>query len=137
MKAENFTLFQCCTFLFVSWQSSNDTFPTAMHIAVAEEIVTCLKPNLNELHRALCEKQEEFKEIIKIGRTHLQVLLLCILIVNIVFNIIFCKKIQFFWSCLIWPSCLAHIILSTFIVHEGCLAKILTIAFVIFLCMCV
>jgi len=53
-------------------QSSNDTFPTAMHIAAAEEIVHRLIPALEHLHEALAEKQKAFAKIIKIGRTHLQ-----------------------------------------------------------------
>ena len=53
-------------------QSSNDTFPTAMHIASAEEIVHRLIPALEHLHAALADKQKEFSGIIKIGRTHLQ-----------------------------------------------------------------
>ena len=53
-------------------QSSNDTFPTAMHIAAAEMIVNNLEPAVTELRDALTEKQEEFADIIKIGRTHLQ-----------------------------------------------------------------
>ena len=53
-------------------QSSNDTFPTAMHIAVAEEIVHMLVPSLQQLHNALNDKAQSFKDIIKIGRTHTQ-----------------------------------------------------------------
>ncbi|XP_077274319.1 fumarate hydratase, mitochondrial isoform X2 [Temnothorax americanus] len=53
-------------------QSSNDTFPTAMHIAVALEIHKVLIPGLEELHKALKEKANEWKDIIKIGRTHTQ-----------------------------------------------------------------
>ena len=53
-------------------QSSNDTFPTAMHIAVAEEIVHMLVPSLQQLHNALNDKAQSFKDIIKIGRTHAQ-----------------------------------------------------------------
>ena len=53
-------------------QSSNDTFPTAMHIAAAEEIVHALVPSLNKLANALNDKKEAFKDIIKIGRTHTQ-----------------------------------------------------------------
>ncbi|MCW5724043.1 MAG: class II fumarate hydratase [Maricaulaceae bacterium] len=53
-------------------QSSNDTFPTAMHIAAAEEIVHRLLPALQALNGALNGKAEAFKDIIKIGRTHLQ-----------------------------------------------------------------
>ncbi len=52
-------------------QSSNDTFPTAMHIAVAERIHTRLLPMLEKLHKALESKSQEFKTIVKIGRTHL------------------------------------------------------------------
>ncbi len=52
-------------------QSSNDTFPTAMHIAAAEEINHRLIPMVNQLRDALAVKSEEFKDIIKIGRTHL------------------------------------------------------------------
>ena len=53
-------------------QSSNDTFPTAMHIAAAEEINHRLLPALQTLHNALNDKSQAFKDIIKIGRTHLQ-----------------------------------------------------------------
>ena len=53
-------------------QSSNDSFPTAMHIAAASEVVNHLIPSLKHLRDALAKKQEEFKDIIKIGRTHLQ-----------------------------------------------------------------
>jgi fumarate hydratase class II len=53
-------------------QSSNDTFPTAMHIAAAEEIQNRLIPALEHLHTALKAKQDAFKDIIKIGRTHTQ-----------------------------------------------------------------
>ena len=53
-------------------QSSNDTFPTAMHIAAAEEINLSLIPALEKLRDALNAKAEEFKDIIKIGRTHTQ-----------------------------------------------------------------
>jgi fumarate hydratase class II len=53
-------------------QSSNDTFPTAMHIACAEEVVTRLIPALEHLHRALDAKAREWVDIIKIGRTHTQ-----------------------------------------------------------------
>ncbi|KAK7492275.1 hypothetical protein BaRGS_00016372, partial [Batillaria attramentaria] len=53
-------------------QSSNDTFPTAMHIAVAQEIENLLKPNLNALCNTLKIKVQEFEDIVKIGRTHLQ-----------------------------------------------------------------
>ncbi len=52
-------------------QSSNDTFPTAMHIAAVEEIHRRLIPMVTKLRDALKEKSEEFKDIIKIGRTHL------------------------------------------------------------------
>lgn len=53
-------------------QSSNDTFPTAMHIAAVETLVHNLLPALQELIRALLEKQHAFNHMIKIGRTHLQ-----------------------------------------------------------------
>jgi len=53
-------------------QSSNDTYPTAMHIACAEEIVRRLLPALRKLHSALAEKERAFADIIKIGRTHTQ-----------------------------------------------------------------
>lgn len=52
-------------------QSSNDTFPTAMHIAVAERIHNRLLPMLEKLYKALDAKAVEFKDIVKIGRTHL------------------------------------------------------------------
>lgn len=53
-------------------QSSNDVFPSAMHIAAAREIEHRLLPSLRHLHRALNEKAVAFKDIVKIGRTHLQ-----------------------------------------------------------------
>lgn len=53
-------------------QSSNDTFPTAMHIAAAEQVHHDLIPSMEELHAALKEKEKAFDNIVKIGRTHLQ-----------------------------------------------------------------
>src|SRR3981189_1246126 len=53
-------------------QSSNDSFPTAMHIAAATRIVGDLIPALSELHRALRKKEKAFAHIVKIGRTHTQ-----------------------------------------------------------------
>jgi fumarate hydratase class II len=53
-------------------QSSNDTYPTAMHIACAEQVVHHLLPALKQLHRALDGKAKSFAGIIKIGRTHTQ-----------------------------------------------------------------
>jgi fumarate hydratase, class II len=53
-------------------QSSNDSFPTAMHIAAAQAIVTNLIPALTGLLRALRQKQKAFAKIVKIGRTHTQ-----------------------------------------------------------------
>ncbi len=53
-------------------QSSNDTFPTAMHIAAAEQIIHELLPALHHLHAALDQKAKDFAPIVKIGRTHLQ-----------------------------------------------------------------
>src|SRR5689334_6466429 len=53
-------------------QSSNDTYPTAMHVAAAEQIVHDLLPALTHLRDALAAKQREFQNIIKIGRTHTQ-----------------------------------------------------------------
>jgi fumarate hydratase, class II len=52
-------------------QSSNDTFPTAMHIAVGDQIHNHLLPKLEKLQKALAAKQNEFRDIVKIGRTHL------------------------------------------------------------------
>jgi fumarate hydratase class II len=52
-------------------QSSNDTFPTAMHIAAAEELTHKLLPSVQALRDALAAKAEEFRSIVKIGRTHL------------------------------------------------------------------
>ncbi len=52
-------------------QSSNDTFPTAMHISAVEQIIHRLIPAVTELRDALAAKSEEFKDIVKIGRTHL------------------------------------------------------------------
>ena len=53
-------------------QSSNDSFPTAMHIAAVEEIHHRLLPALHHLHAALRAKARDFADIVKIGRTHLQ-----------------------------------------------------------------
>ena len=53
-------------------QSTNDVFPTAMHISVAQETISKLLPNLKILEKELAKKSKEFKNIIKIGRTHLQ-----------------------------------------------------------------
>ncbi len=53
-------------------QSSNDTFPTAMHVAIGMMARDTLLPGLRKLHAALAAKSEEFKDIIKIGRTHTQ-----------------------------------------------------------------
>ena len=53
-------------------QSTNDVFPTAMHISVAQETVLKLLPSLKILEKELAKKSKEFKSIIKIGRTHLQ-----------------------------------------------------------------
>jgi len=53
-------------------QSSNDTFPTAMHVAAAQAVVRRLLPAVRELREALARRAEEFEDIVKIGRTHLQ-----------------------------------------------------------------
>ena len=53
-------------------QSSNDTFPTAMHIAVVLELFNRLFPDVNTLRDTLHKKSIEFKEVVKTGRTHLQ-----------------------------------------------------------------
>ncbi|MDP9342374.1 MAG: class II fumarate hydratase [Actinomycetota bacterium] len=53
-------------------QSSNDTFPTAIHIAAAQAVVERLVPAVRELRDALARRAEEFSDIVKIGRTHLQ-----------------------------------------------------------------
>jgi fumarate hydratase class II len=53
-------------------QSSNDTFPTAMHIAAAERVKKVLIPAIKEVHHAIAAKAKEFEGIVKIGRTHLQ-----------------------------------------------------------------
>lgn len=52
-------------------QSSNDTFPTAMHIAAYHEVVTYTLPGLQKLQETLLQKSIDFKDIVKIGRTHL------------------------------------------------------------------
>ncbi|MGD0321467.1 MAG: class II fumarate hydratase [Acidimicrobiales bacterium] len=52
-------------------QSSNDTFPTAMHIAAAEQLTRQLLPAVRALHKALEEKAVAFSDVVKIGRTHL------------------------------------------------------------------
>jgi fumarate hydratase class II len=53
-------------------QSSNDTFPAAMHIAAAERVKNILIPAIQGVHDAIAAKAEEFKDVVKIGRTHLQ-----------------------------------------------------------------
>ncbi|MDO9473639.1 MAG: class II fumarate hydratase [Caulobacter sp.] len=53
-------------------QSSNDTYPTAMHVACAEQVVHDLLPALKHLHAALKAKSDAWQHIIKIGRTHTQ-----------------------------------------------------------------
>ncbi|HKD01886.1 MAG TPA: class II fumarate hydratase [Terriglobales bacterium] len=53
-------------------QSSNDTFPAAMHIAAAERVKRALIPAIKNVHDAIDVKAKEFKDIVKIGRTHLQ-----------------------------------------------------------------
>lgn len=52
-------------------QSSNDTFPTGMHIAVYKKVVETTIPGVEKLYNALNEKAEAFKDVVKIGRTHL------------------------------------------------------------------
>ncbi|MEL6134621.1 MAG: class II fumarate hydratase, partial [Bacteroidota bacterium] len=52
-------------------QSSNDTFPTAMHIAAYEKIVNHTLPKVQQLHDTLAAKSEAFQKVVKIGRTHL------------------------------------------------------------------
>jgi fumarate hydratase class II len=53
-------------------QSSNDTYPTAMHVAIAMSARDVLLPGLTKLHKALDDKAHDFRDIIKIGRTHTQ-----------------------------------------------------------------
>ncbi len=53
-------------------QSSNDCFPTAMHVAAVQEIEHALLPALEQLRKALASKSHQFRKIVKIGRTHLQ-----------------------------------------------------------------
>jgi fumarate hydratase class II len=53
-------------------QSSNDTFPTAMHIAAAERVKNALIPAIQRVHDAIKSKAKEFNDVVKIGRTHLQ-----------------------------------------------------------------
>ena len=53
-------------------QSTNDVFPTAMHISIAQETINKLLPNLKILEKELKKKIKEFNKIVKVGRTHLQ-----------------------------------------------------------------
>jgi fumarate hydratase class II len=53
-------------------QSSNDTFPTAMHIAIVEQLEHKLLPSISSLRHVLNAKSNQFKDVVKIGRTHLQ-----------------------------------------------------------------
>ena len=80
-------------------QSSNDTFPTAMHIAVAMEIDQCLLPGLNTLYKSLCHKRDEFEDIVKIGRTHTQVRFSCVAAVHVLYTLPF-LFLSFYSSCL-------------------------------------
>ncbi|QIE58956.1 class II fumarate hydratase [Rasiella rasia] len=52
-------------------QSSNDTFPTGMHIAAYKKIVDVTIPGVEQLHATLVKKSKDFKDVVKIGRTHL------------------------------------------------------------------
>ncbi len=52
-------------------QSSNDTFPTAMHIAAYKKVMEVTLPGVEQLYHTLKQKSEEFKDVVKIGRTHL------------------------------------------------------------------
>src|SRR5438876_8433664 len=56
-------------------QSSNDTFPAAMHIAAAERVKNALIPAIKSVHEAIAAKAKEFKDVVRIGRTHLQAVL--------------------------------------------------------------
>ena len=53
-------------------QSSNDTFPTAMHIAAVEQLEDVLLPAVSRLRDTLHTKAEQFRDVVKVGRTHLQ-----------------------------------------------------------------
>src|ERR1700723_1921564 len=53
-------------------QSSNDTFPAAMHIAAADRVKNALIPAIRNVHDAIAAKAKEFNDVVKIGRTHLQ-----------------------------------------------------------------
>src|SRR6266852_2306937 len=53
-------------------QSSNDTFPTAMHLAAAERVKNALIPAIKTVRDAIAAKAKEFEDVVKIGRTHLQ-----------------------------------------------------------------
>src|ERR1700688_5048481 len=53
-------------------QSSNDTFPAAMHIAAADRVKNTLIPAIKNVHDAIAAKAKEFNDVVKIGRTHLQ-----------------------------------------------------------------
>ena len=53
-------------------QSSNDTFPAAMHIAAADQVKDALIPAIKSVHDAIADKAKEFQDVVKIGRTHLQ-----------------------------------------------------------------
>ena len=52
-------------------QSSNDTFPTGMHIAAYKMVTECTLPGLEKLKGTLQRKSQDFKDVVKIGRTHL------------------------------------------------------------------
>ena len=54
-------------------QSTNDVFPTGMHISIAKETISKMLPSLKVLEKELKKKSKEFKNIVKIGRTHLQI----------------------------------------------------------------
>jgi len=58
--------------MFNMSQSSNDTFPAAMHIAAAERVKRALIPAIKTVHDAIAAKAKQFNDVVKIWRTHLQ-----------------------------------------------------------------
>ena len=93
-------------------QSSNDTFPTAMHIAAVLEIHNCLLPGLSMLHEALDKKSKDFKDIVKIGRTHTQVqytyMMMCVHLVPM-----FLPSEHIFLDCTVPFSCVCTLPTTT------------------------
>lgn len=99
-----FSMLHRFEYILVFWfKSSNDTFPTAMHIAVGQTVNEILLPGMKKLHKALLAKSEEFKDIVKIGRTHTQVWVFKLFLLFWFKWLVFKIKCLFVWK-LLWSK---------------------------------